>query len=142
MPAIDEETAIGLNVNTSSLRQRRKKPKAAGNNAQFKKKRLILDQIDSLDSTKDDGHEIAHESDVSIHSHSDRSSDERSNSSMYTFNIAFYCKSTIFSQYEEEKNRRGRLTSLLMGVSRQTLGSSKQSLNSRLSRKRSSTSKL
>ncbi|KAI6191365.1 Bestrophin-like protein [Aphelenchoides bicaudatus] len=88
-------------------------------------KQKTNDQIDSLDSTKD-GHENANESDVSMHSHSD--SDEHSNSSI---------------QYEEEKNRRGRLTSLLMGVSRQTLGSSKQSLSSRLSsRKRSSTSKF
>lgn len=115
MPPIDEEAAVGGFPAPVENRLRRHRQNKKGEE---------LANIDSVDSTKDeieDGSN-AEEDDSS-------QADERSNSSI---------------QYEEEKSRRGGLTGLLMGVSRQTLSSRSGSKNSlsRLSIKRSSNSKF
>jgi hypothetical protein len=83
MPPIDEEAAIGFPANNNSLRHRRKKHKVDGKYlGGFLVLCNCLGQIDSLDSPKD-GQENGHASDESMHSNSERSSDEHSNSSMY-----------------------------------------------------------
>ncbi|KAI6243815.1 Bestrophin-like protein [Aphelenchoides fujianensis] len=126
MAPIDEEAGIGLrealNSIDSKLPQRRSRMRKGKN-------RLDSPTTTGTKEIREDESEnggLSESQTADLSSEDEGDADQRSNGS---------------TQYEA-KHQRGRLGGLPLGVSRQTMSDSKHSLNSRLSRKRSSMSKF